>query len=74
MKCIKSIKESYQNKVGEYKRVSDKDAEDKVKTGNWVYISKTEYKENTRVDSVKSENNKPKTKNEKVSKKTRMVN
>lgn len=69
MKCIKSIKESYQNKVGEFKRVSDKDAEDKVKTGNWVYISKTEYKQNTRIVVDKQDTHKPKSKNEKVSKK-----
>jgi hypothetical protein len=45
MKCIKAIKDSYQGKLGEIKRVSDNEAENRVKSGLWKYVSKSEYKQ-----------------------------
>jgi len=41
MKCIKS-------KDGSIKRIHDIDADEKVKSGQWVYIDKAEYKKATR--------------------------
>lgn len=71
MKCIKSIKDSYQGKMGDVKRVSDKDADDKVKSGLWKYIPKSEYKLMTREPKDVEKEPKPKktTKNEKTIKK-----
>lgn len=44
MKCIKSIRETKENKVGEIIRVDDKVANNMV--GNmWKYVSKKEWKE-----------------------------
>jgi hypothetical protein len=76
MKCIKSIKDSYQGKLGEVKRVDDKDADIRVKTGLWVYIPKSEYKLMTRIprDEKEHVSQKKSSKNEKNLKKTRMGN
>ena len=41
MKCIK-------NKAGEIRRVSDADADSKVKAYGWVFIPKSEWKINVR--------------------------
>jgi hypothetical protein len=41
MKCVKSTD-------GAIKRIHDKEADEKVKTGQWVYIPKSEYKKATR--------------------------
>jgi hypothetical protein len=38
MKCIK-------NKSGNIERVSDRAAQERVSTGQWVYVPKHEYKE-----------------------------
>lgn len=45
MKCIKAIKSSKYSDVGEIKRVSNAEAEEKVQTGYWVYVPKSEYKQ-----------------------------
>jgi hypothetical protein len=45
MKCIKSVKSTKQIKLGEIIRTNDQDAMDKVKGGHWVYVPKTEWKE-----------------------------
>jgi hypothetical protein len=44
MKCIKSIKTLKNTEIGEILRIDDVEAESKVKTGYWSYISKTEWK------------------------------
>jgi hypothetical protein len=67
MKCIKAIKDSYQGKLGEVKRLSDNEAEEKVKLGLWKYIPKDEYRK-----AIRPENYKLIIKNEKNSKKNRM--
>jgi hypothetical protein len=44
MKCIKSIKTLKNTEIGEILRIDDVEAESKVKTGYWSYISKSEWK------------------------------
>jgi hypothetical protein len=44
MKCIKAIKRFGGNKVGEIVRVDDESAFQRVSEGNWIYVSKTEWK------------------------------
>jgi hypothetical protein len=44
MKCIKSIKTLKNTEIGEILRIDDIEAESKVKTGYWSYISKSEWK------------------------------
>lgn len=45
MKCIKSVKQTKQVKLGEVIRTSDDDAKEKVKGGYWVYVPKSDWKE-----------------------------
>ncbi len=44
MKCIKSVKQTKQVNLGEIIRTTDEDAMEKVKGGNWAYVSKMEWK------------------------------
>ena len=44
MKCIKTIRPTKSNETGVNKRVSDDEADTRVRGGSWVYVSKTEYK------------------------------
>lgn len=44
MKCIKSIKQLKNTEVGEIVRIDDVEAESRVRTGYWSYITKTEWK------------------------------
>jgi hypothetical protein len=59
MKCIKSIKELKQIKLGLIRRINDKEAESDVKSGYWMYIPKSEWKtynkeskNNSKIESV----------------------
>ena len=54
MKCIKSIKETKEVPLGTIRRVEDKVANNMV--GNyWTYISKAEWKKETRKSKPKEE-------------------
>jgi hypothetical protein len=53
MKCIKSIKALKNTEIGEILRIDDVEAESKVKTGYWSYISKSEWKLSRRKNSSK---------------------
>jgi hypothetical protein len=55
MKCIKAIKETSQYEVGRIARVEDKVADQRVSTGNWKFISKSEWKEGGRVAPIITE-------------------
>lgn len=58
MKCIKSVKQTKQVKLGEVIRTSDEDAIEKVKGGHWVYVPKSDWKElkqTNKKDTSKSE-------------------
>jgi len=44
MKCIKCIKVAKGYELDEIRRVSDVDAEERVKGGYWKYIPKSEWK------------------------------
>lgn len=44
MKCIQAIKETKYAKVGDIKRVSDTEANEKVDTKYWKFIPKSEWK------------------------------
>lgn len=49
MKCIKAIKDSKSYKVNDILRVSDKEADEKVATGYFTFIPKSEWKSVSRV-------------------------
>ena len=53
MKCIKCIRQTKTYDLGEIRRTDDIDAEQKVKSGNFKYIPKIEWKGNK--ESVKVE-------------------
>lgn len=44
MKCIKAVKETKNYKVGDIIRVSNNEADDKVSTGYFTFIPKSEWK------------------------------
>jgi hypothetical protein len=44
MKCIKCIKVAKGYEIDEIRRVSDEDADDRVKGGYWKFIPKSEWK------------------------------
>lgn len=48
MKCIKTIKKTNSREVGEVIRTEEKEADNKVNTGVWVYCPKSEWKALTR--------------------------
>ena len=48
MKCIKCIKVAKGYEIDEIRRVSDEDADDRVKGGYWKFIPKSEWKLATR--------------------------
>ena len=48
MKCIKAIKQTKHYDLGEIRRTDDIDAEEKVSSGIWMYIQKSEWKMATR--------------------------
>ena len=53
MKCIKSIKETKTVKLGTIQRVVDEEADVKVKTGEWKFVPKSEWKEVSRKKTEK---------------------
>lgn len=55
MKCIKAIKDSKNYKVGSIVRLSDKEADEKVATGYFTFIPKSEWKAVSRVKVDKVE-------------------
>jgi hypothetical protein len=57
MKCIKAIKESKYSKVGDIKRVTDKDADAKVGSGYWMYIPKSEWREYNKALAIEKSSN-----------------
>jgi hypothetical protein len=48
MKCIKAIKQTKHYDLGEIRRTDDIDAEEKVSSGIWMYVQKSEWKMATR--------------------------
>lgn len=44
MKCIKAIKDGKYSKIGDIKRIDDLDAIQKVDSGYWMFIPKSEWK------------------------------
>ena len=48
MKCIKAIKQTKTYSLGEIRRVDNQDADEKVKSGVWMFIPKSEWKLATR--------------------------
>ena len=51
MKCIKAIKEGKYSKIGEILRIEDKDAHQKVDSGYWEFIPKSEWKKSKVVET-----------------------
>jgi hypothetical protein len=54
MKCIQAIKETKYSKVGDIKRVSESEADEKVDTKYWKFISKSEWKKVSRKSNEES--------------------
>jgi len=48
MKCIQAIKASKYSAVGDIKRVKEDEADEKVSTGYWKFVPKSEWKLATR--------------------------
>lgn len=48
MKCIKAIRATKHTEVGEIKRLTDIEANEKVSTGYWTFAPKSEWKLATR--------------------------
>ena len=48
MKCIKAVKQTKYYDLGEIRRTDEIDAEEKVSSGIWMYIPKSEWKLATR--------------------------
>lgn len=48
MKCIKAIRETKTYKLGEIRRTDDIDADQKVASGTFMFIPKSEWKAATR--------------------------
>jgi len=48
MKCIQAIRESKYAKIGDIKRVSDTEANEKVDTKYWKFVPKSEWKSSTK--------------------------
>jgi hypothetical protein len=55
MKCIKCIKVAKGYELDEIRRVSDVDAEERVKGGYWKFIPKSEWKTATRPEKTKGD-------------------
>ncbi len=62
MKTIKTIRELKNQKIGDISRVTDKDADEKVMSGYFMYVPKSEWKQITRQKSEVSETSKENTK------------
>jgi len=62
MKCIKSIKATKNTEIGEIRRLSDAEASQKVDSGYWKFIPKSEWRESLQkmVKEEKEEQNPPK--------------
>ena len=52
MKCIKATRESKYATLGDIKRVSNSDANEKVSTNYWKFIPKSEWKAQTRTTTT----------------------
>jgi hypothetical protein len=55
MKCIKCIRQTKSYDLDEIRRTDDQDAEDKVKSGTWKFIPKSEWKATLQKAVVKSQ-------------------
>jgi hypothetical protein len=55
MKCIKCIRQTKSYDLDEIRRTDDQDAEDKVKSGTWKFIPKSEWKATLQKAVVKNE-------------------
>jgi hypothetical protein len=56
MKCIQAIRETKYSSVGDIKRVTEVEADEKVSTGYWKFVPKMEWKLATRKQKVETVN------------------
>jgi hypothetical protein len=54
MKCIQAIRETKYAKVGDIKRVSEAEANEKVDTKYWKFVSKSEWKSSTKQSTTEN--------------------
>lgn len=52
MKCIKAIRATKYSEVGDIKRLTELEANEKVDTGYWAFVPKSEWKMATRKQKV----------------------
>jgi hypothetical protein len=62
MKCIKVIKELKTYKMGDVSRVTNKDADEKVMSGYFMYVPKSEWKQIVKQKAETTETSKENTK------------
>jgi len=62
MKTIKTIRELKNQKIGDISRVTDKDADEKVMSGYFMYVPKSEWKQIVKQKVETTETSKEKTK------------
>lgn len=55
MKCITATRDTKTHKKGEIVRIGDKEANERVDTGYWAFISKSEWKKVIRVPKQEEE-------------------
>jgi hypothetical protein len=55
MKCIKCIRQTKSYDLDEIRRTDDQDAEEKVKSGTWKFIPKSEWKATLQKAVVKND-------------------
>jgi hypothetical protein len=55
MKCIKCIRQTKSYDLDEIRRTDDQDAEEKVKSGTWKFIPKSEWKATLKKAVVKND-------------------
>lgn len=53
MKCIKSIKQTKSYNIGEIRRTDNTDADQKVASGVWMFVPKSEWKDSKKNQVVK---------------------
>jgi len=71
MKCIKTIKEAKSYTLGEIRRVSDIEADERVKGGYWKFVPKSEWKATKGKSKIEVVTEEVETQTEEITKKTK---
>jgi hypothetical protein len=71
MKCIKTIKEAKSYTLGEIRRVTDIEADERVKGGYWKFVPKSEWKAAKGKSKIEVVTEEVETQTEEITKKTK---